>query len=125
MFNSIPRFSSRSNFFTFIALMAILLFLFNEPAFAQTTNSGLPWDGWFTKVRSSITGPFATTIALLSIITAGTLLAFGGEIGSFMKTLIFIVLVMGMVLGANSMITTLFGQGYAVSKEYSDEAQRS
>jgi type IV secretion system protein TrbC len=39
---------------------------------------------------------------------AGGILIFGGELNAFFRTLIFIVLVMALLVGANNIMTNLF-----------------
>ena len=58
-----------------------------------------------------MTGPVAFTIALIGIVVAGGVMIFGGELNSFFRTLIFIVLVMALLIGAQNMMGTFFGRG--------------
>jgi type IV secretion system protein VirB2 len=58
-----------------------------------------------------MTGPVAFTLSLLGIIVAGGVLIFGGELNAFVRTLVFVVLVMGFLVGAQNMMSTFFGQG--------------
>ncbi len=79
-------------------------------ALASSSGSGvLPYEGWLIKVQESLTGPVAFSVALIGIVTCGaTLIFMGGEIGRFMRSLIYIVLVMTMLVGANSLMTQFF-----------------
>ena len=58
-----------------------------------------------------MTGPVAFTLSLLGIIVAGGVLIFGGELNAFVRTLVFVVLVMGFLVGAQNMMSSFFGQG--------------
>jgi len=73
----------------------------------------MPWDTWFMQIQASITGPVAFAFALIGIVVAGAVLIFGGELNGFFRTLMFIVLVMGLLIGAQNMMT-MFGSGASV-----------
>lgn len=93
--------------------LLILLGLCVAPfAMASSSNGGnLPYETWLTNLRNSMTGPVAFTLSLLGIIVAGGVLIFGGELNAFVRTLIFVVLVMGFLVGAQNMMSSFFGQG--------------
>ncbi len=69
-------------------------------ALASTTGAGMPWESPLQDIKSSITGPVAMVISILAIIGAGAGLVFGGEISGFIKTVIYIVLVIALIVGA-------------------------
>ena len=46
---------------------------------------------------------------------AGGVLIFGGDLNGFFRTLIFIVLVMALLVGAQNMMGTFFGSGAEIS----------
>ena len=85
-------------------------------AFATTGGGGggLPWEGPLTTFRDSITGPVAMTIAVLAIAVAGAMLIFGGEINNFARMCCYIILVAGLLVSANNIMTTLYGAGAVV-----------
>jgi len=60
-------------------------------------------------LRNSVTGPVAFTLSIVGIVVAGGILIFGGELNAFFRTLIFIVLVMALLIGAQNIMTNLFG----------------
>lgn len=92
------------------AFLAIaLLVIFVDHANAAGTNGGLPYEGWLTKLRQSVSGPVAFGVAMIGIVVSGAVLIFGGELNGFFRTLVFIVLVMALLVGANSMLTSFFG----------------
>ncbi|HRB22092.1 MAG TPA: TrbC/VirB2 family protein [Nitrosomonas sp.] len=67
-------------------------------------------------LRNSVTGPVAFTLSIVGIVVAGGILIFGGELNAFFRTLIFIVLVMALLVGANNIMTNLF-QGAVIPGE--------
>lgn len=100
---------------TAFAVILGLAFLTTESAQAAAAGGGgLPYETWLTSLRNSVTGPVAFTLSLVGIVVAGGVLIFGGELNAFFRTIIFIVLVMGLLVGANNMMQTLFGQGAVI-----------
>lgn len=81
---------------------------------AHATTTGLPWEGPLTTLKDSLTGPVALAISLIAIVVCGCLLIFGGEIGDFAKRMVMLVLVIAVVVGGASMLSTLFGFTAAV-----------
>ena len=68
-------------------------------------------------IQESLTGPLAFSIALIGIVTCGaTLILSGGEIGTFMRTFIYIVLVMTLLIGANNLMQRFFN-GSLITKD--------
>jgi type IV secretion system protein VirB2 len=98
---------------TFMAFMgALLFFVAAEPALASNTSGGgLPFDTWFTNIRTSITGPFAYTVSIVGLVGAGAMLIFGGDMNGFLRTLIFIVLVLSFIVAAQNTLSSITGQG--------------
>lgn len=86
-----------------------LLLIFSNQANAAGTAGGLPYESWLEKLRQSVSGPVAFGVAMIGIVVSGAVLIFGGELNGFFRTLVFIVLVMALLVGANSMLTTFFG----------------
>ena len=97
-------------------LLILLLALAVAPsAFAATGGGGgLPWETPLQTFRDSITGPVAMTIAVLAIAVAGAMLIFGGEINNFARMCCYIILVAGLLVSANNIMTTLYGAGAVV-----------
>lgn len=77
---------------------------------AEQTGSGvLPYESWLSTLQQSLTGPVAFSISTIGIVAAGASLIFaGGEISKFMRTILYIVLVMTFLVGANSLMTRFF-----------------
>ena len=108
---------NRSAFFYF-GLFALLTFFFLSPelAFAsEGTGGALPYESWLVSLRNSVTGPVAFALSIIGIVIAGGVLIFGGELNGFFRTLIFIVLVMALLVGAQNMMGTLFGRGAEIA----------
>lgn len=97
--------------------LALLLFMLLSPdaAHAAGTNGGLPYESWLQNLRDSVTGPVAFALALIGVVIAGGVLIFGGELNAFARTIIFLVLVMALIIGANNLIGTFFGGGAAIT----------
>jgi type IV secretion system protein VirB2 len=97
------------------ALMAVFM-LAPEQAFAsEGTGGSLPYEGWLTNLRNSVTGPVAFALSIIGIVVAGGVLIFGGELNGFFRTLIFIVLVMALLVGAQNIMSTFFGRGAEIA----------
>jgi len=56
-----------------------------------------------------MTGPVGYTISLIGIIASGVGLIFGGDLNGFFRAIIMLVLVVALVIGANSMMSSFFG----------------
>ena len=102
---------------TTVQLLLVLGFTlaFASQAHASAAaGGGLPYEAWLTKLQESLTGPVAFSVSLIGIVGAGGVLIFGGELNAFLRTLVFIVLVMALLVGANTMMSGLFGTGAVV-----------
>ena len=96
-------------FYALLILMFLGLLLFANNALAAVGAGGaLPYETWLVNLRNSVTGPVAFTLSIVGIVVAGGILIFGGELNAFFRTLIFIVLVMALLVGANNIMTNLF-----------------
>ncbi|MBS0422860.1 MAG: TrbC/VirB2 family protein [Proteobacteria bacterium] len=102
-------------FFSIAFLFALLLPVDNAHA-AVGAGGALPYETWLVNLRNSVTGPVAFTLSIVGIVVAGGILIFGGELNAFFRTLIFIVLVMALLVGANNIMTNLF-QGAVIPDE--------
>ncbi|MGL4734167.1 MAG: conjugal transfer system pilin TrbC [Enterovibrio sp.] len=96
--------------------LALLLLMLAHPAMAsEGTGGSLPYESWLTNLRNSATGPVAFSLSIIGIVVAGGILIFGGELNGFFRTLIFIVLVMALLIGAQNMMATFFGRGAEIA----------
>ena len=88
----------------------LILALSASAAYASDTQGGyLPYESWLRTLQQSLTGPVAFSVSLIGIVSCGaTLILAGGEINKFMRSLIYIVLVMTLLVGANSLMTRFF-----------------
>ena len=94
----------------FSITLGLLLLVFAPTIFAADTNTNsLPYEDWLKTIRKSLTGPVAFSVSLIGMVSAGASLIFmGGEMGKFMRTMIYLALVMTLLVGANNLMTSLF-----------------
>jgi type IV secretion system protein TrbC len=113
-----------SPFFCFfsIIILSVLLLLADNAQAAVGAGGALPYESWLVNLRNSVTGPVAFTLSIVGIVVAGGILIFGGELNAFFRTLIFIVLVMALLVGANNIMTNLF-QGAVIPGEIPQEKE--
>lgn len=102
------RISSIRRLYPFALLALALWVLLMEPAVASNVGT-MPWETPLEKVKNSLTGPVAMIISLLGVAVAGVSLIFGAEFSDFTRRLIMLVLVIGLLVSASSILTTLFG----------------
>lgn len=106
-----------------VAVTASLLLLFmslvpHHAAASTGTGGSLPYESWLTNLRNSVTGPVAFSLSLIGIVVAGGVLILGGDLNGFFRTLIFIVLVMSLLVGAQNIMSTFFGRGAEIVGGY-------
>ena len=82
-----------------------LMISFDAPA--GGVGGGMPWDTFLQKLQTSLTGPFAVAISLIGIVVAGAALIFGGEINTFFKAMIFLVLVISIITSAQNLLSQI------------------
>lgn len=93
-------------------LALVLLVLLAPPGWAsEGTGGSLPYESWLTNLRNSVTGPVAFALSIIGIVIAGGVLIFGGDLNGFFRTLIFLVLVMALLVGAQNLMGQFFGRG--------------
>ncbi|UES48020.1 TrbC/VirB2 family protein [Roseibium aggregatum] len=97
--------------FVFLLILAGTGLYLIEPAFASGGGS-LPWEGPLQQIQASINGPVAGAVGLIAVAIAGAMLIFGGELNDFARRLAYVVLVLGVLLGAST-IVGLFGSSGA------------
>jgi type IV secretory pathway VirB2 component (pilin) len=103
---------------TQLGLFMLVAFIFLAPqhAFASTgTGGSLPYESWLTNLQNSVTGPVAFALSIIGIVVAGGVLIFGGDLNGFFRTLIFLVLVMALLVGAQNVMSTFFGRGAEIA----------
>lgn len=57
----------------------------------------------------------AFALSIIGIVIAGGVLIFGGDLNGFFRTLIFLVLVMALLVGAQNVMSTFFGRGAEIA----------
>lgn len=85
--------------------------IYLQPAFGASTevSTALPYESWLSDFQKSLTGPVAFAISLIGIVVSGiSLILGGGEIRGFARTMVYIVLVMTLLIGANSLMSNFF-----------------
>ena len=109
-----------------VVLLLIAVFLVCQDAVAsEGTGGSLPYEPWLASLRNSVTGPVAFALAIIGIVIAGSILIFGGELNAFFRTLVFLVLVMALLVGAQNMMSTFFGRGAEIAAHGKAKLQRS
>jgi type IV secretory pathway VirB2 component (pilin) len=101
-------------------LLSILLFLAFSPSLALAAGTGggggLPWETPLQNVQQSLTGPVAKGVALVAIVGAlGTMLFLHAEMNAFTRVVVFVVLGIGTLVGANAFLTGSGAQGAEVT----------
>lgn len=96
-------------------LLALMLFVPHTAFAAEGTGGSLPYEEWLTNLRNSVTGPVAFALSIIGIVVAGGVLIFGGDLNGFFRTLIFLVLVMALLVGAQNVMSTFFGRGAEIA----------
>ena len=90
------------------SLLLLVLLLLPMLAIAQA----MPYEAGLGTFRTSMTGPVPFMISLVGIIGCGAMLVFGGEISGFLRTMVFIVLVVSIIVQAST-IVRMFGGSWA------------
>ncbi len=99
-----------------LALVFVYLMLAPGHAYAsEGTGGSLPYEPWLVNLRNSVTGPVAFALSLLGIVVSGGTLIMGGDLNGFFRTLMFIVLVMALLVGAQNMMSSFFGRGAEIA----------
>ncbi|MET0090720.1 MAG: conjugal transfer system pilin TrbC [Candidatus Thiodiazotropha sp.] len=113
------------NLTIFGVLAAVLAMMIapNEAHASVGTGGSLPYESWLSNLQASVTGPVAFALAIIGIVVAGGILIFGGELNAFFRTIIFIVLVMALIIGAQNMMSTFFGRGAVIASPEQAQAQ--
>jgi type IV secretory pathway VirB2 component (pilin) len=104
-------------FYSSLLMLLVLILLDPQLAWAsEGTGGSLPYESTLASLRNSVTGPVAFAVAIMGIVIAGSILIFGGDLNGFFRTLIFIVLVVSLLVGAQNMMGTFFGRGAEIAQ---------
>ena len=79
-----------------------------------STTTGLPGESPLETIKQSITGPVAFGISLLGIVAAGAGLIWGGELSGFIKTMIYIVLVIAVIISGTNIMNMFSAKGLLI-----------
>ena len=80
------------------------------------------WDAsGLNDLRASATGPVAFAFGIIGIVVAGGILIFGGDLNGFFRTMLVIVLVMALLVTANTIMSDLFGTSAEIAAGVSPE----
>lgn len=94
-----------------LVILAMLAVFFPEMALAEEVADGkLPYEKGMKTFHESMTGTVPFVISLVGIIACGAMLIFGGEISGFMRTMVFIILVVAVIVQAGSVVELLGGK---------------
>ena len=107
-----------------IAAVAVALLILGDAdsAFASAGGGGgLPYESALQKLQSSATGPVAFVLSILGIVVAGGTLIFGGDLSGFFRTMVILVLVIGILVSSTNVLSGLFGRGATIASQDHDE----
>ncbi|TBR36909.1 MULTISPECIES: TrbC/VirB2 family protein [Dyella] len=85
------------------ARMAALLLLMILPGLVMAEDQ-LPFESNLTMITNALTGPIAFGISIVGIVAAGAILIFGGELSGFLRTLVFLVLVISLIVNSATIV---------------------
>lgn len=92
----------------FLVVLVVGLIVSGEAWAGPGTGGSLPYETWLTNVRNSATGPVAYAFGIIGIVVAGGALIFGGDLNGFFRSMLVVVLVMALLVTANTIMTDLF-----------------
>ena len=97
----------------FLTMVGLVL-ISSAVSYASSTYTGLPWETPLQTVKQSLTGPVAAGISVVGIAAGGMALVFGGELSEFAKRACYAVIATGAIVGAGTLMSTLFSASSAV-----------
>ena len=92
----------------FLAVVTAGLFFAGDAWAGPGTGGSLPYEDWLTAVRNSATGPVPYAFGIIGIVVAGGGLIFGSDLNGFFRSMLVVVLVMALLVTANTVMTNLF-----------------
>jgi type IV secretion system protein VirB2 len=87
-----------------VLVMVLLPDLAHASDTATEGSEDLPFMDPLHNLGSAISGPVAFSISLIGIVAAGAILIFGGELSGFMRSMVFLVLVIAVLVNASNVI---------------------
>jgi type IV secretion system protein VirB2 len=101
---------------TILMLTVLVLAILPTEAFASATGTGMAYEVWLTTFRNSITGPVAFTIGGVGLAGSGFALVFmSADMNTFLRTMIYLILVMSLVVAGQNIMSGLFGKGAVIA----------
>jgi type IV secretion system protein TrbC len=102
--------------------LSIILLLALSPSLALAAGTGggaggLPWETPLQNVQQSMTGPVAKGVALVAIVGAiGTMLFLHAEMSTFTRVVVYVVMGIGTLIGANAFLSGSGAQGAEITR---------
>lgn len=88
-----------------LALCVLLAGLFaSDPAFAQGVSGAAPWESPLRKLAQSMCGPVAQSAAVLAMVGAGAMIAFG-EVKGWVHNMMIVLLGIGIATSAPTVLS--------------------
>ena len=110
----------KQNFWLLVCLVSLLVLLHPVVAHAAAGGGGgLPYESALNKLQNSATGPVAFALSILGIVVAGGTLIFGGDLSGFFRSMVVLVLVIGVLVSAVNVLQTLFAKGATIAMQQS------
>ena len=111
--------SKNRDFLGYLILGLLIMMVLSPDLFASSTGGGssnLPWETPLTQIKNSLSGPVAGAISLIGVIAAGSMLLFGnsGDFSGAFRALIWVVLIIALIISANSIIAMFTGSGAVI-----------
>ncbi len=89
-------------------LVGCLMLLMSPELALAAAEVAMPWDSPLKQLQASLTGPVALAVSIVGVAICGAALVFGGELSEFTKRMVMLVLAISILMGASTLITTLF-----------------
>ena len=102
--------------------LSIIIFLALSPSLGLAAGTGggaggLPWETPLQNVQQSMTGPVAKGVALVAIVGAiGTMLFLHAEMNTFTRVIVYVVMGIGTLIGANAFLSGSGAQGAEITR---------
>lgn len=93
----------------FLLVFVVCLGLASDAFAGAGTGGNLPYESWLESIRNSATGPVAYAFGLIGIVVAGGGLIFGSDLNGFFRSILVVILVMALLVTANTVMVDLFG----------------
>jgi type IV secretion system protein TrbC len=103
-------------------LLSIIFLLALSPSLGLAAGvgggaGGLPWETPLQNVQQSMTGPVAKGVALVAIVGAiGTMLFLHAEMNTFTRVIVYVVMGIGTLIGANAFLSGSGAQGAEITR---------